>query len=173
MSTDPNYYLTKITSEHNLAPKFVAMMGLFAQFTVDHQTQTLSMPSIYDLDNAVGVQLDAVGQWIFGSPIARFVQVPFPGGPLTRLDDAHFRILLKARIISNQWDGTVPGAYRAWAVLFAGTGLQVLIADHDNMTAQYGLTGPADAVTQALFQAGLLELKPDGVHITYVIGTPS
>jgi hypothetical protein len=40
------------------------------------------------------------------------------------------------------------------------------------MSMGLGLTGPSDAETQALFLAGLLELKPSGVSITYYIGTP-
>jgi hypothetical protein len=36
------------------------------------------------------------------------------------LDDDHYRVLLRAKIIANYWDGTVPGAYEAWDALFQG-----------------------------------------------------
>jgi hypothetical protein len=169
MSTDLTYYTTKVTSEHNDKPNFMAMVSLLAQALVDEQKTLLSMPGLYDLDAAVGVQLDSVGEWI---GLTRWVQVPFGGSSLQELDDQHYRILLRARIISNQWDGTVPDAYLAWSVLFAGTGLQVLIQDYDNMSMGLGLTGPSDAETQALFLAGLLELKPSGVSVAYYIGPP-
>jgi hypothetical protein len=172
MSTDPSYYTSRITSEHIDKPKFFATVLTIVQGLVDEQTTLLSLPGLYDLDNAVGVQLDAVGLWVFGRAGSRYVDVPFGSGNLTALDDAHYRTLLRARIISNEWDGTVGDAYRAWSVLFQGTGLQVAIQDYQNMAMGIGLLGPSDAETQAMFLAGLLELKPSGVAVTYYIGTP-
>jgi hypothetical protein len=172
LSTDPSYYTSRITSQHIDKPKFFATVLTVVQGLVDEQTTLLSLPGLYDLDNAVGVQLDAVGLWVFGRAGSRYVDVPFGSGNLTALDDAHYRTLLRARIISNEWDGTVSDAYRAWSVLFQGTGLQVAIQDYQNMTMGIGLLGPSDAETQALFLAGLLELKPSGVAVTYYIGTP-
>jgi hypothetical protein len=46
---------------------------------------------------------------------------------IVRLDDNHYRILLKATVAANYWDGTIEGAYTAWNTLFAPEGFQILI----------------------------------------------
>jgi hypothetical protein len=168
MSTVLEYYLSRITGEHRNQPNFVRMITTMVKPLVDQQVVTRSMPPLYDIDHAAGAQLDAVGLWVGAT---RFVEdVPYSGGMLTRLDDYHYRILLRSRIIANHWDGTIPDAYSAWSELFAGTGLNVKIQDNGDMTMTVTLLGPSDPVTQGLFVAGLLPLKPAGVAVTYEIG---
>jgi hypothetical protein len=142
-------YLSLITAEHNQRPRFVATVALSVQPYVDGSNTALSLIGLFDLDTAVGVQLDALGQWV---GITRYVTIDLEqwftfdkynvgfdqGKWLTpyettnetvALDDEHYRLLLRARIASNQWDGTIPGAYDAWGVLFQDTGYQILIQD--------------------------------------------
>jgi hypothetical protein len=89
------------------------------------------------------------------------------------LPDDAYRTLLRARIASNHWDGTIPGAYAIWNELFAGTGLGILIGDGGDMTMLYALTGPVpDAVTLALFIGGYLTLKPATIGVSNYM-TPS
>src|SRR5690348_17170401 len=57
-------YTGLITSEHADKPKFMAMVAAVAQCAVDQMTLLQSMPTAFDLDAAVGVQLDAVGIWV-------------------------------------------------------------------------------------------------------------
>lgn len=191
---DISGYLNLITSEHNDKPKFMATVALLLQPIADIQAVMASMPAKFDLDNAVGDQLDKVGEWV---GVTRNIAVPLVGvyfsfnvagvgfgqgtwynlfDPLSgqvQLADDGYRTLLRARIASNHWDGTIPGAYAAWDALFANTGFSILIQDLGNMHMVYALTGPLpDAVTKALFTGGYLALKPSSVRIDYYL-TPS
>lgn len=140
-------YLTLIPAEHSGASRYVQVITLHAQAAVDSINLLNSLPRLFDLDVAVGQQLDFTGQWI---GLTRYVAQPLnvyfswdtaglgwdegfwlgpfdPTTAVTALDDPHYRILLKARVVANQWDGTVVGAYAAWNTVFAPEGLQILI----------------------------------------------
>jgi hypothetical protein len=191
VNTSPSFgtvaaWLALVTSEHASKPKFMAMLAATLQPVADAIAIVESIPAAYDLDNAVGVQLDADGGWV---GISRNITTPLagvffswdtlglgwgqgnwtPGITLTELitlPDAQYRTLLYAKIAANHWDGSVPGAYAVFDIIFAGTGFGVLIQDLQGMHMAMALTGPIpDAVTQALFTSGYFDLKPAGVHI--------
>jgi uncharacterized protein DUF2612 len=191
---DISKYMALVTSQHADKPKFMAFLAMLVQPIADIIALLEGMPGLFDLDDAVGAQLDIVGLWV---GVTRNVTVPLPNvyfsldqagvglgegtlkGPfdpqtgLIALPDDTYRTLLRARIASNHWDGTIPGAYAAWNALFADTGFGILIQDGNNMSMVYALTGPVpDAVTLALFTGGQLSLKPAGVRISNFI-TPS
>ena len=167
----------------------MAMVSLLAQWAVDRQNMLASIPGLYDIDDAVGSQLDAVGLWVgasrnlsvpltnvyFSLDIAGLgldqgvIQGPFdPTTGLVSLPDAQYRILLYATIAANNWDGTIPGAYTAWNTIFEPLGYSILIQDYQNMTMGIALIGPTpDAVTLALFKGGYLNLIPAGVGVAF------
>jgi hypothetical protein len=186
-------WLSRVTSKFQSKPNFMNTVAVTVQPLADTLTQLSLIPSLYDLDSAVGSQLDVVGEWV---GITRYVQTPLTGvyfsfdtvgvgfdqgtwfGPYdsttgaTRLGDDTYRTLLRAKIAANHWDGTKPGAYAAWAALFPAT-FDVLIQDTGGMHMAYALLGPTpDAVTLALFTQGYLSLKPSGVQIDAFM-TPS
>jgi hypothetical protein len=100
-------------------------------------------------------------------------QSPFdPTTGLIALPDDAYRTLLRAKIANNQWDGTVPGAYRFLSGLFPGNVL--FIQDNQDMTMYVGIVGSValDAVSYALLTGGYLDVKPSGVHIEGYV-TPS
>lgn len=187
MAADITPYLDLITSEHRAQPKFTAMLAAMLQPVADAGDLVGSLPDAFDLDTAVGAQLDVVGQWVGVSRILKTplsnvyfsldsdtlgldfgsLQGPFdPDTGLVSLPDDSYRVLLRARIIANQWDGTIPGAYAAWVELFGAAGINVIIQNTAVMHIIYGLTGPyPDAITIALFTGGYLDLKPAGVLI--------
>ena len=183
---DVQPYLNLVTSEHVTRAKFMAMIAATLQPLADLQVVLASMPGLFDLDVAVGDQEDKVGQWI---GVTRNISVPLTGvffswatanlgwgqgnwtpninqTQLVVLSDEPYRTLLRARVASNQWDGTIPGAYAVWNAAFAGTGIGLLIQDYGDMHMALALTGPVpDAVTLALFTGGYLNIKPAGVRI--------
>lgn len=147
------YLLDLVTWEHNQRPRYMATVALSVDPYIDGQNIALGYQTLYNIDTAVGEQLDFIGQWV---GITRYITEPinvffsfddidedvgFDEGKwqsefeftslshVIKLDDEQYRLLLKARIVSNHWDGTVEGAYRAWDTLFAGTGYSVLIQD--------------------------------------------
>ena len=183
-------YTALITAEHADKPKFMAMMAIVAQCFADQINVAQSIPAAFDLDTAVGVQLDAVGLW---AGIKRQVKTPLnvyfsldtaglgfdqgnwqgpfdPSTGLTSLDDDTFRTLIRAKIAANSWDGTVPGAAAAYANLFNGSGSYIFIQDNQDMTMTVGVSGMIpSALLRALLSGGYLPLKPEGVHANYLV----
>lgn len=194
-------YLNRITSEHNQKPKFMASVAALVQPLADLSDAENSFSWSFDLDFAVGAQLDVIGQWV-GRPRALVVPIlgvyfsfddstlgfdrgvwkgPFdPESGITHLSDEPYRVLLRAKIALNSWDGTIPQSNAIWNKIFSGTGIKVYTIDYGDMsmgTVLGGTTAP-DALTRALFSQSYLQLKPEGVlhrgtsYIT-VLGAPA
>ncbi|CAB3952667.1 DUF2612 domain-containing protein [Achromobacter piechaudii] len=140
---DVEKYLDLITAFHRGKPKFSAMVEAVSQCFVGAQDSFGQMAPAYDLDDAVGVQLDAVGEWV---GISRNVRTPLEGvyfsfdvaglgfeqgvwqGPfdpdtgVTSLDDETYRVLIRAKIGANHWDGTLESSAAILNSIFsAGT----------------------------------------------------
>jgi hypothetical protein len=187
-------WLNKITPNFQTKPDFMNTVALTLQPLADALTQISLIPSLYDLDTAVGAQLDTVGEWVQAS---RFIQTPATGvyfafdtggvgfnqgtwlGPydpttaLTRLGDDTYRNVIRAQIAANGWDGSLTGLYAAWNNIFAGSSARILIQDIGGMHMLYALYGDApDAITLALFTQGLFATKPAAVQIDAFV-TPS
>lgn len=187
-------YLNLITSYHRGKPKFSAMIKALVEPVVAQQQLMGHLPLDFDLDQAIGVQLDQVGEWVGRS---RFVSVPIanvwfswglenrgwgqgvwfqsqydtPAG-ITRLDDGTYRTLLRAKIAANNWDGTLPSAKAALEILFPDGATQILVTDNQDMTITFGVSGVIpSALFIALLSQGYLPLKPEGVKANYRITT--
>lgn len=191
-------YTDLVTPQHADKPKFMAMLSAVFGCFVDQQNALASLPGLFDVDSAVGVQLDAVGEWV---GVSRDVSVPIAGayfawdtdgvgwdqgnwqGPydpttgITALDDGTYRVLIKAKIGANHWDGTLPTAKTILDSVFTGGSLAI-IQDNGDMTVTFGVAGTQPSVLlRAILSQGLLPLKPEAVHVdgyvmTSVDGTP-
>lgn len=192
MTTDE--YLNLITSEHRGKQKFEATVSTSVSPFAKIQDVLKSLPAAFDIDVAVGRQLDAVGAWVGRS---RRIDTPLVGvyftwddlasdgwesgiwkGPfdpdsgLVDLPDDSYRVLLKAKIAANRWDGTIPGAYEVWATIF--TNSHLIIQDNQDMSMVVGIAGqPMSIVDQALLTNGYIPLKPGGVRIQYYAVAPA
>lgn len=181
-------YKSLITSEHADKPKYMATIGVTASISAYLQELAADLPRQFDLDEAVGVQLDAVGEWIGRS---RRIDTPLtgvyftwddvastgwdngvwqgefdPDSGLTVLPDDEYRLLLRAKVAANQWDGTIPGAYDIWTTVFPDS--LIIIQDNQDMSMTVGVAGSQlSTVTQALLTGGYIPLKPEGVRVNY------
>lgn len=142
MNGDLTPYLALISSEHADKPNFLAALSVALQPLADNLAVSSELPTLFDLDEAEGVQLDIIGLWVGRS---RFLSVPLPNvyfslglaglgfaqgawrGPydptsgLVRMPDEPYRTLLKFQVQANRWDGSIDAAYAAYSVLFAGS----------------------------------------------------
>ncbi|WP_241129760.1 DUF2612 domain-containing protein [Achromobacter xylosoxidans] len=189
-----NKYTAKVTSEHNQKPNFMGVVLNNTEPFASLQEFLNTYIGVFDLDAAAGVQLDQVGQWIGRS---RYVDIPLtgvyftwdetvdvgwdsgvwkgmfdPDSGLIHLPDDSFRTLLKAKVVANAWDGSIPGAYAIWNAAFSGQSY-IIIQDNQDMSMTVGIAGqPLDIVTRALLTNGYLPLKPEGVRINVYSITP-
>ena len=188
-------YLALITSEHTGKQKFEATVAAGVSPLAKVQDVLKSLITELDIDSAVGVQLDAVGQWVGRS---RRIDTPLvgvyfawddtvgdgwesgvwkdthdPSSGLVDLPDDAYRTLLKAKVAANNWDGTMPQAYDVWTAAF-GTDTYLLIQDNNDMSMVVGIAGvPLSIVEQALLTNGYIPLKPEGVRIQYYAVAPA
>lgn len=138
-----DYYLDLIPSWNAEKPRFVRTLAALIQPLVDAQAMLAKLTTDFDLDTAVGVQLDMVGQWIGHS---RWVTVPlqnvyfsfdmdgynvgFDQGRwiqphdvttgLQRLDDDTYRAVLKFKTLANGWSGVQADIAAPLEALFPG-----------------------------------------------------
>lgn len=180
-------YTNLITSEHADKPNFMATIAATCQPFVDIQNAISLFSLEYDVDNASGVQLDVVGQWV---GVSRYLTTPLTGvyftldtagsgldsglliGPydpiagVISLPDNYYRLLIKSRILNDHWDGSVPAAYALANTFLSNFGLQLAIIDHGDLTMSMGVIGSiAPLIVQALLLDGRLDIKPAGMSI--------
>lgn len=161
MSANVNSYLGLVTSEHK-KPNYLAMLSAFCQAQVDQQNVMNSFSALFDVDLAVGDQLDKIGNWV---GVSRNLNQSLLG--VTVLPDASYRLLIKLFIAQNVWDGTIPGIYSIWNTILQPTVGPILIQDNQDMTMLVVLlTPPASLLSLAIVTQGYFLMRPAGVRIT-------
>ncbi|WP_065649248.1 DUF2612 domain-containing protein [Pantoea eucrina] len=196
-------YTDLITNYHAGKPKFVAHVDLSTRPITDASASLRSLISAFDIDSAVGVQLDVLGEWIgrtrtVSQPIAGVYfsfdtdglgwdqgvwQGPYdPDAGYTSLSDDTYRIVLKAKIAINSWNGqndTLPPILEA---ALEGSGLKMQIVDNQDMTISVWVFPENDISDVSLeliaaIKQGYLTVKAAGVWAgdiqTPSIETPS
>jgi hypothetical protein len=121
-------YLALIPPENQGQPDFAAAITAVVDPIAQLQQFLLNLTNQFDLDNAVGAQLDIDGIWVgvsrkipipVADPFFRFDDVmrgfdsafwQVPGFSqtdfLSSLDDTTYLRLIRAKILANNWDGT-------------------------------------------------------------------
>ncbi|EPQ1146755.1 DUF2612 domain-containing protein [Citrobacter amalonaticus] len=182
-------YTELITNYHATKPKFFDHIDLSTRPLIDITTATRGLVSAFDIDTAVGVQLDILGLWIGRS---RIVSQPISGvyfsldidglgfdqgvwqGPYdpdsgyTTLSDETYRIILKAKIAINNWDGRNDSLPPILDVALEGSGLKMQIVDNQDMTISIWVFPETDISNVSLeliaaIRQGYLTVKAAGV----------
>lgn len=188
---DPQSYLNLLPAQHRQRPRYTAFMRALLNplRELDETLETLRRS--FDLDAAQGLSLDAVGERV---GISRRLALPVenvwfsldteglgldegwwqdrwnPEAGMTTLPDDMYRLLIRAKIAANAWDGTVEDAYAVWKIVFEGTGILLLIEEDQRMAMVIGLAGiHANRLLLQSLAQGCLGLKPEGVRLSYYI----
>lgn len=154
-------YLDLVTSEHRTKENFIAWLTAALEKTEDAANATSATLEAFDLDNAVGAQLDIIGTVIGRTRYLNFD--PVQGTP--KLDDNTYRLILKAKILQNQWGGTIPEIQAIWQTVFPQYGL--IIQDNQDMTMKATVVGTSSALENNLIHNNYIVPKPAGVSIVY------
>lgn len=189
--TNLDKYLERVPSQHRDKEKFRETLTTFLSPFVRLQELMEETPRDYDVDSAVGSQLDVVGEWV---GVSRNIAKPLSGiyfewngttqtgwnagqwkgrfDPITglvALDDDTYRALIKLQIAANSWDGSTDSAYAVWSETFNGS--SIAIEDHQDMSFTIGIAGRLSSTAQiAIFTKGISPFKPVGIRIkTYFI----
>ncbi|AMG53780.1 DUF2612 domain-containing protein [Citrobacter amalonaticus] len=182
-------YTGLITNYHATKPKFFDHIDLSTRPLIDISTATRGLVSAFDIDTAVGVQLDILGLWIGRS---RIVSQPISGvyfsldidglgfdqgvwqGPhdpdsgYTTLSDETYRIIIKAKIAINNWDGRNDSLPPILDAALEGSGLKMQIVDNQDMTISIWVFPETDISNVSLeliaaIRQGYLTVKAAGV----------
>lgn len=196
-------YTALITNYHRGKPLFVDHIDLITRPLTDTASSIISFITEFDIDTATGAQLDILGKWIgrtrvVSQPISGIYfsfdtdglgfeqgvwQGPYdPDAGFTNLSDDVYRIVLKAKIAINHWDGTNETLPEILDTALAGSGLKMQIVDNQNMTISIWVFPEVDISTVSLellaaIRQGYLTVKAAGVFAgdiqTPSVETPS
>lgn len=185
-------YTALVTSEHADKPKFMAMVEAVAGMFVGSQNFLESLPQAFDLDTAIGAQLDVLGLWI---GVSRRIAIPIanvyfswdtedvgwdqgvwkgttdPSATISVLDDDTYRLVLRAKIGANNWNGSVITAAPILSQIFGDSGTYAQIHDNGDMSFNVYIMGPPpSALKMALIAGGYIPIKPAGVRANFGMG---
>lgn len=188
-STDD--YLSLVPDYNASQPNFMAALTTVLTPLTSLQAFLATMPDQFDLDVAIGTQLDQVGIWIGRD---RFVQTPItgvyfswdidglgweqgfwqgafdPDDGVSRLDDETYRQLLYAKAMSNVWDSSPAAINDMINKLLENEGVTALVIDNQNMTMNVNVQGVLEnLIFKAVLEGGYLPVKPVGVQLTWLI----
>lgn len=159
-------YLDNITSQHRDKPKFIAWLSSHLNKIDDVYNVLKSMDDSFDIDNAIGAQLDTLGV-IIGRNRTLSFQPSNNFSPV--LTDDMYRLVLKTKVALNIWDGTIPSMYEIWNNIFGNDNdLSLQIKDNQDMSFNAYITGYTDQIQQDLIQHGYIVPKPQGVKVNYI-----
>lgn len=183
-------YTELITNYHAGKPRYFSHIDLSTRPFTDISTALSGLIKAFDIDNAIGSQLDILGEWIGLSRIVRqpitdvyfsfdidglgfgqgVWQGPYdPDEGYTTLSDDTYRLILKAKIAINSWDGQNDSLPAILDMATAGSGLRMQIVDNQDMTISVRVfpdTDISDVSLEilAVIRQGYLTVKAAGVY---------
>lgn len=159
-------YLKLITSEYYTKPKFYSFVETFLNETDSCEDIMYSFNNLFNLENASGDQLDKIGTAV---GIGRSLPTQNADIP-SILPDSLFRMVIKAKIAKNHWDGTRKGMERCMELIFPDAPYEIV--DNQDMSIKVAIIFPTiTAAETAIITEGFIIPKPIGVRINYDITT--
>lgn len=157
------YYSSLLLYQYAAKRKAVAMVQAFVSMVVMNQLPTQVM-NAYDLETAVGVQLDVLGKY---AGVSR--QGYDFSGPVT-LDDDDFRLIVKMAIIQNNSGSSLSDIQNLLAIYFADV---IRVFDYTTMRMDYLVNSDAASqlVAEFFIKQGSLP-RPMGVQLSAIIYAP-
>lgn len=187
-------YLALIPSANNHQPKFTAMVQAVSDAWAGIYDLLATMPQAFDVDTAVGAELDVIGRWVgqsrlvpnvlllqfFGfqdNPAAlnfgeegnaaiggRFYGEGEPIASTTLLADPEYRTLIKARIVRNNAQGSTADIVGALQFLFSAP---AVVEDPGTMAIGVAIGRPLSLVELAIITGLDILPRPAGVRIAW------
>lgn len=157
-------YIKLITSEYQKSENYKQYVEAFLNLISPSVDCLTDFDVLFNLNNAVGDQLDKLGELV---GIGRQLPIDDPDIHAT-LDDETYRLVIRARILSNRWDGTIQGLRNILDALFAEVSYEIV--DNQDMSYLITLISPTiDDTLVALILNGFILPKPSGVRVNYEV----
>ena len=160
----PEFYLNLITSEHSDKSKYMGWIRVLITPFIDSIKLNDDIKHVFNLNSATGAQLDLIGKILV---LDRRVNFEPTDGSSSVLNDDYYRVILKAKVVKNQWKGTISDFYNFWNVLFANSPLQIYLIDNQDMDPIAVVWSSAvDDMTSDLLLNNYIIPKPAGLGLT-------
>lgn len=148
-----DYYANLLIVQYHGKPKASETIKLLA----DTATGDGLIGKVFDsfnLDNAVGVQLDTIGSFV--------------GSDRIGLSDDDYRVLIKFKIIVNNIDAGMKSIDDA---IFNTFGTSIVVNNNQDMTMTYIINPSYSVIVEAAYRLGFLPL-PMGVGVNVILQVP-
>jgi hypothetical protein len=164
LATSLNYYLSfhRVVSQYSTAYVNSAITVKSGDTPFD----------FVEFDACEGDQLDIIGN-IMGQSRQVFFKADDTASPPTDamriyLEDADYRIVLKNKIMINQWDGKASSMQDIWKVLFPKG--KIIVQDNQDMSVDVIITGDLSDTIIQLIKNDYIFPRPQGVSVNYYHG---
>lgn len=189
MSLSTNKYTDLIAGYHFEKPLFTQWIYALTQPLITAQNRLAEMQSDFDIDTAVGAQLDAVGVRV---GISRKLPVSITGvffsfdiagvgfdegvwlgryespDGITPLDDETYRNILKTKVLFNHWDGTVEGLHYLIDQVAMIFDCPIKYKDNQNMTVNILLPSKTTPpIVWSVLSRGFIDITTAGVMANF------
>lgn len=164
-----NSYLALISSQHRGRPKYMSTIEKLLDPMDGVFEAAVYFDDAFDLELAFGTQQEVLGD-IVGQ--RRELGFAYQKDGSSLLNDTEYRVMQKAKIIRNLWNGKIEDLYEKWLALF---GAPINIQDHQDMTMSVHLKINESDEMQKLMKLtahGLIVPKPMGVGINFLFYYP-
>lgn len=156
-------YHELVIPEHRTKPKFLKWLDSAINPPISAQDTLNNLHNQFDIDKAVGVQLDRIGD-ILGVPRNLPFQ-PSDGISSVMLDE-NYRAILRAAIAKEHFNGTVPCMYSLMQLLLGKSGLYLIVIDNQDMSVEIIIFGKIDSLIKDEIEHGMIVPRPEGVSMT-------
>ncbi|WP_333813319.1 DUF2612 domain-containing protein [Muricomes intestini] len=156
-------YHELVIPEHRAKPKFLKWLDSAINPPISAQDTLNNLHNQFDIDKAVGVQLDRIGD-ILGVPRNLPFQ-PSDGISSVMLDE-NYRAILRAAIAKEHFNGAVPCMYSLMQLLLGKSGLYLIVIDNQDMSVEIIIFGKIDSLIKDEIEHGMIVPRPEGVSMT-------
>ena len=158
------HYLSRVPPQHRKR-KFLSWLEANIQPFHDGEKMLKHIDEYFELEHSKGVQMDVTGDIVGRNRVLSFDPID---GTNPVLDDETYRLLQKAKISLNQWDGTIPGIFALWENLMPQ--YRLIVQDNQNMTMDLYIVGAVTNFQRELLVHRYTAPKPMGVlmRLTFV-----
>ena len=162
---DIEFYKNLVPVKNYSKMRFMRYLEAVLQHGMDMGGMLEGFELSFDLNNAVGPQLDFIADYVGAS--RHFPLIPIPGYD-SNLSDDTFRIVIQAKIMQNYWDGTNGSFQEIWDDTI-GQMFQAKYVDNQDMSISVDIDGTVEPYMTELILAGKIVPKPSGVMMYVTI----
>ena len=161
---DQGYYFSLITPLYRNKSNFMDWLEASLEPIPYAEWCVALLNNAFDLDQAVGTQLDVLGT-IAG--VSRNVSFTPTDGSSPTLSDDMYRKLIKCKIAKNQWDGKIESLQPVWQEVEPGA--KIMLVDNQDMTMTVSVFGTLDSTFKDLIDNGYIVPKTQTVRINAML----